>query len=116
MNRIIRSRLSRIAVLVAVSMAVVGCMDCNTCIEDICLPTLIFVQYCIAILCPKCIQGLDGSDCSAATSQICEDNPNECTATWEQMQLSAIQFCGENPGECQEAFDVWVESLEEAKE
>jgi hypothetical protein len=44
-------------------------------------------------------------------------NPDECAATFEQLQLEAIQFCEAYPEECQEYFDSYVESLDtEARE
>jgi len=42
----------------------------------------------------------------------CEENPDECAATFEQLQLAAIEFGEEYPEECQQALDTWVESLE----
>jgi hypothetical protein len=53
------------------------------------------------------------SDISAAMSQLCEKNPDECTATFEYYQNASIPFCEEYPEACQQAFDSWAESFEE---
>ena len=55
----------------------------------------------------------DGGPCPVALTQLCEEHPDECTATFEQMQLEAMHLCEEYPQECQEVFDSWVQSLDE---
>jgi hypothetical protein len=49
-------------------------------------------------------------------SQNCTDHPEECAAVFVYYQKEATQLCEEYPEECQQAFDAWVESLEEAEE
>ena len=107
MNRIIRSRLSGIAVLLIVSMAVVGCnATCDICHLTCGLVGNIIIAYiCILVSCPECLSPAD----PAAISQFCEENPDECTATFEQIQTAAIQFCEASPQECNDLFDSWVE-------
>ena len=112
MNRTRRSRLSSIAVLVIVSMAVVGCNNCDVCFSFCGLFGFGFFPFCLSFLCPVCLS----SDCSAAISEFCEDNPDECAGKWEQFHLAAIEFCQEYPQECQEVFDAWVGALDEEAE
>jgi hypothetical protein len=45
-------------------------------------------------------------------SQVCIGSPDECAATFEQLQTAAIQICEEYPDECQQAFDAWAESFD----
>ena len=110
MNQLIRSRVTCVAVLLVVSMAIIGC-NCDLCIV-LCTPSWPLVELCVGFLCPGCWPS-GGPACSSATSQFCEDNPEECAASFEQIQLTAIQICEEYPEECQQAFDTWVESLDE---
>jgi hypothetical protein len=49
----------------------------------------------------------------AFTDEWCEENPEACAATWEHIQIEAIQFCEQYPEECQEAFEAYVESFGE---
>ena len=115
MNRMRRSRLSCIAVLLIVSMAIVGCANCELCIGycaytfvPVCIIppfSIACMVWCAQALCPHCI--------GTGAYQDCAETPDECTATVEQLQTTAIQFCEEYPEECQEYFDAWVESLDE---
>jgi hypothetical protein len=65
----------------------------------------------------------DPDECAAkfeqmqtAVIQFCEEYPDACTAMFAQMQTQAIQYCEQYPDECQEAFEAWVESLDEDME
>jgi len=112
MNRIIRSRLGIIAVILILPMALVGCNNCGVC--SIVIPLLawgniVFALFWGMLLCPHCVSSAD----LTAISEFCEENPDECVATWEQMQTVAIEYCETNPEECQQAFDIWVEGIEE---
>jgi hypothetical protein len=116
MNRIIRSRLACIAVLLIVTMAIVGCgQNCFLC-NRFCLSLAgsggaFIVIPCMLTLCPSCLESA-GSPRPLQMSQLCEENPADCVATFEQMQMAAIELCEEHPEECQQAFDAWVESLD----
>ena len=117
MNRMIRSRLSSIAVVLIVSTALVGC--CELCGVTCYVLTLGIVwpllYICACALCPVCVADISPcySDISAAMSQLCEEYPDQCAATFEYYQNASIPFCEEYPETCQQAFDAWVESLEE---
>jgi hypothetical protein len=112
MNQL-RSRLSSIALVLLIPMAFVGCsQNCSICYFTCFVlgwGNLIFYYMWTMLLCPECLTSAD----LTAISQFCEENPDECAATWEEMQLTAIQICEEYPDECQEAFDSYVESFEE---
>jgi len=52
----------------------------------------------------------------AAISQFCEEDPDECVATYERFQLAAIDRCEEYPEECRQAFAAWVASMDKPEE
>lgn len=116
MNRIIRSRLSCIAVVLIISMTLLGCNNCDVCnLVRIVLGwgNIVFSFFWMVFLCPQCLTSYD----LTAMSEFCKDNPNECSAMFEQMHMATIEFCEEYPEECQRAFDAWVESSDaEAEE
>ena len=45
----------------------------------------------------------------AEAIEFCEEYPDDCAEVFEQMQIAAIEYCETNPAECQEAFDTWLE-------
>ena len=112
MNRMIRSRLSCIAVLLLLPMVFVSCgMPCDECMEALESFCRLFYE----------VEADFSYFCMVMRPYICyptgcEDYPAECAANWEQMQTIAIQFCEAHPQECQQAFYSWVASLEEAEE
>ena len=118
MNGMIWSRLSLVAVLSVIVLVLAGCQQiCLYMVPTVCfgvcglaVPDLasLFGLSCLLV----CLAG-GASNCGGMASQACADDPDECAATLEQMQSAAIQFCGEYPEECQEAFETWVDSLEE---
>jgi len=114
MNRMRRSRLlSGIVVVMFLPVILTGC--CEVCpgeCGDICTPLfwvlpLYFICFdsCMSFFCPQCENPWSSFDCT--------ENPNGCAPTLEQMQIAAIEFCNDHPQECQQAFDAWVESLDE---
>jgi len=125
MNRIRGSRLTFLAVIVLIPLVLVACQDCNQC-ENFCweLCPMCAPFFGHPIFCPLCIifaykpcwnifcDRFPGCDDSEPSSADCTDNPNECAVSSEYYQ-AAIQFCEDYPEECQEAFDSWVESLDE---
>ena len=122
MNRILRSRLSCIAVVLLIPIILLGC-DRETCLDavfGVCglgcnLPCGIVSDPLLFLLCMGgCVLVCTGPLIESCPSSLeCADDPAECAATWEQMQTTAIQICEEYPEECQQAFDTWVESFEE---
>jgi len=108
MNRIIRSRVRGLVIVLLLSLFLMGCDQCSQCMF-ICMilpPTTDFVSclFVCTFMTPYCrpenwMQTLD-----------------ECAATFEQMQTAAIEYCEASPEQCQEYFDSWVETLEEAEE
>ena len=102
MNQLIRARVGCIAVLLIVSMILCGCSP-EVC-GILCSPFLLdpgagAIMWFLCFL--RC------------TGAIRVENSDLCSATWEQMQLAAIEICEEYPEECQQAFDAYLESLEE---
>ena len=113
MDRIIRSKLSGILVVLFLANSFLGC-TCNECVGVWC-PTVCSLSGPLVFLCAvACAFSLCKPICDQTGAyQDCTENPDECAATYEQLQLAAIEFCNEYPEECQEAFDTWVESFEE---
>ena len=118
MNRLTRPRLSGIAVVLIVPLVLAGCQQlCLYVVPTVCFgvcgmlfPDLasMFGLSCLLVC------HVEGAlSCGVTASQACAENPDECSATFEQMELAAIQFCEEYPEECQQAFDSWVEVSEE---
>jgi len=60
----------------------------------------------------------DMHDCRFQTiAAAFTETPDECAATFEQLQTTAIEFCEKYPEECQQAFDTWLEASDtEAEE
>jgi len=139
MNRIMRSCLSGIALVLLLPVVLMGCSSgCAYC-GMFCLilmsgapsgQNLLYAMACFCTVCRPCCDlspmaayqdcADNPGECAAtleqyqtAATQFCEENPDDCAATWEEMQLAAIEFCEEHPAECQEAFDTWVEASEE---
>ena len=110
MNRI-RSRLSIMGVLLLALTVLYGCT------YDVCWS--ICVIPCTPLILVPPMFWTCGTECSHfcgthfQSLQNCSERPDECAATWEQLQLTAIEFCEEYPDECQQYFDAWVESLNE---
>jgi hypothetical protein len=116
MNRMIRSRLSGVSVVVLLALLFAGCGD--VCLV-VCMPSvvigcfnlleenLLFLPLCAGAALLSC-----STLCGVELPMSCSENPDECAATYEQLQLAAIQFCEEYPEECQEAFDAWTEAEE----
>jgi len=120
MNRMIRTRLSGIAVLLVVPLIPMGCLtceDCTTFCDDLCydvppFPGLLICNMpCMFVMCWSTCASVYQSE----ESQVCLENPEECAAMSEYYQAAA-RFCEAYPEECQEYFDAWVESMEEAEE
>jgi len=109
MNRIIRSRLSIIALLFVVPMTFVGCADlaCEVFCE---------VSYLVCFLqsggnpiyAQECYYGCLET-CPPGSLQGCIDNPDECAATLEQLETAAIQICEEYPEECADVLDSYAQ-------
>lgn len=117
MNSMIKSRSISIVVLLIVSMALVGC--CETCGGTCLVLTLGFTPLtavCVCALCPACFPWICPSDGQVDISQLCEEYPDQWAVAFEYYQNASIPFCEEYPEACQEAFDAWVESLEEIEE
>ena len=116
MNRMIRSRLSGVSVVLLLALVLAGCGD--VCLV-VCMPSLVigcfnlldenllFLPLCAGAALLSC-----STLCGVELPMSCAENPDECAATYEQLQLAAIQFCEEYPEECQEAFDAWAEGEE----
>ncbi len=115
MNRL---RLSGIAVVLLIPIFLLGC-DQETCNKVVfggcalgCTPAcgLLSLFYPFSMCMLVC-----GSYCfvlaESCYSLNCTGDPDECAATFEQLQLEAIQFCEAYPEECQQVFDSWVESF-----
>ena len=126
MNRIRRSRLSAIAVVLLIPMILIGCNseECAKTVTGVCVlacagPCIVgtldygypIPHLCILGCVALCYNTLSGV--CALPYLACTEDPDECAATWEQMQTTVIQFCEDYPEECQQAFDTWVESLDE---
>jgi len=97
MNRIGRSRLTCLAIVLLISFPLSACMDCTLCgywclLE--CLPQIeewpTFYETCFTP-CQRewCFH------CNP--DEILQGTADECSATFDQMQLAAIQFCEEYP-------------------
>ena len=139
MNRIMRSRLGRLLLLLLVPVVLAGwtCPGSGCCEE--CPLSMVMVVACVVPCVPLASIFYCGHEdhpmacigniymqfswvcifvCASLFAWLpCTENPDEYTATFEQFQLAAIQFCEEYPEECQEAFDTWAESLDtEAEE
>ena len=113
MNRIIRSKLSIITVLLILSMPFVSCgydpwMWCYGACAAICSPFLIVNPWASLVCFGQCSE-------ICPPLQGCEDNPDDCAAMFELYE-AAMEVCEEYPEECQQAFDSWVESLDTAEE
>jgi len=111
MNRMIRSRLSCLAVVLLIPVVLCGCEEvivglCGL----ICSPFPIFAPGPGTVFFLFCVMDCLGIVQATEDSQMCLENPDECAATYEQLQLAAIDFCEEYPEECQQAFDAWVKS------
>jgi hypothetical protein len=116
MNRMIRSRLSGVSVVLLLALLLAGCG--GVCLV-VCMPSvvigcfnaleenLLFLPLCAGVAAWGC-----SSVCGVEFPLSYNENPDECAATWEQMQFAAIEFCEEYPDECQEAFDSWTEAEE----
>jgi len=116
MNRIIRSRLTGIAVVLLL-VVLSGCQQ--LCFSEICVPV------CVMLMPPDFNHPFDPwiflGGCCLGCAGLCRevfplfftDNSAECAATFEYYQDAAIQLCQEYPEECQEYFDAWVASLDE---
>ncbi len=116
MNRIIRSRLSGVSVVLLLALVVAGCGD--VCLV-VCMPSLVIGCFNLLEenllslpLCAGAALLTCSTVCGVEFPMSCTENPDECAATYEQLQLAAIQFCEEYPEECQEAFDTWVDAEE----
>ena len=124
MNRILRSRLSIIAYVLLIPIILLGC-DPESCREAaiaVCtigctppcgLASLIdpFLYFWCMLACGVVCLSPWAEVCPS--SLACAENPEQCAASFEQLQLAAIEFCDEHPEECQQAFDAWVASLDE---
>ena len=121
MNRMIRSRLSGVSVVLLLALVLAGC---GSVCQVVCMPTsviacfnlfgenLLSVPLCVGAALWAC-----SSVCGVEFDLACTENPDDCTATFEQLQLAGIQYCEEYPEECQQYFDSWVESFDmEAEE
>ena len=117
MYRMIRSRLSIIAMFLIAPIALIGCMTCDEC-GNFCMNFCSLFGYGGFFMCiPFCSGGLCNPVClNDGSSQYCAESPGECTAMFEQFQMIAIEFCEEYPEECQQAFEAWVESLDAESE
>ena len=107
MNRIIRSSLSVIAVVLLIPVVFLGCSTCEDGCSLLSLPCYLggpLFLICWAACMNVCVGQQTFSDCT--------ESPDECTTTFEELQIAAIQFCEEYPEECQEAFDTWVDAEE----
>lgn len=122
MNRMITSRLSGIAVVLLIPIILLGCNE-ETCINAVfgvcglgCSLPCGYASLFIPDFFPACAV-MCGFFCyfdlvESCYSLNCTGDPDECAATFEQLQLEAIRFCEEYPDECQQAFDAWVEPLD----
>jgi len=108
MNRIIRSELSIIAVLLVVPMAFVGCTDpmlWQTMCAAICLPFAMLNGY----FWIACIGHCNGY--RPVSLQGCIDNPDDCAAMFELYE-AAMQTCEAYPEECAEVLDSYAQSFD----
>jgi len=114
MNRMTKSQLTGVVVVLLLANSLLGC-TCNQCLigcTDFCLglddpssaQNCIFP--CVFVWCPIACTGTEAN-------QTCTDNSDERAAMYEYYQDAAIQICEEYPEECQEAFDTYIESLDE---
>jgi hypothetical protein len=121
MDRMIRSRLSGFSIVLILALVLVGCGD--VCLV-VCMPSLVigcfnlFQENLLSLpLCAGASLLTCSTVCGVDFSSSCAEDPDQCFATYEQLQLAAIEFCEEYPEACQQAFDTWVESLDaEAEE
>lgn len=120
MNHTTRSMLGCLGLVLLLPLLLTAC-NCTPCERKCdywCEPhpipgmELLCIQDCVLRKCPLCVL-LD----YLGLSQACEENPDECVATFGYYQDAVIQICEEYPEECQQAFDSWVESVDtDAKE
>ena len=110
MNRIIRSRLSCLAVLLLAPLALFACTNCDDCVGacyGVCFPALINPLVYL-----MCVGTCAGEFCTYACDFTELQQDSKYTPAFEYYQ-AAIEFCEEYPEECQQAFDAWVESMDE---
>ena len=107
----IRSRLSSIAVVLVLSMILIGCAEeeCMDWFDNLCLQMRPPFEMGLCLIGGTMFCSVFGS----GASTVCSENPDACASTYEQFQSTAIPICEEYPEECQEYFDSWVESFEE---
>jgi len=118
MNRIIRFRLSIIAVLFMVPMTFLGCTQeqCETMCEVFCYPTwILFGGDPRAYF--ECFWGCTGPygyDCETLPGGSLQgfiDSPDECAGMFELYQ-AAIDTCEAYPDECAKVLDSYAQSVD----
>ena len=51
--------------------------------------------------------------CWLLPAEYCAEDPEDCAVMYAYYQQEVAQLCEEYSEECQEAFDTWVQSLDE---
>ena len=97
MNRMIRSRLSGVSAVLLLALVLAGCGD--VCLV-VCMPSLVIGCFNLLEenllslpLCAGAALLTCSTVCGVEFPMSCTENPDECAATYEQLQLAAIQFC-----------------------
>ena len=116
MNRMIRSRLSGVSVVLLLALVLAGC---GSVCQVVCMPPSVITCFNLfggnLLSLPLCVGAAlwaCSSVCGVEFDLACTENPDDCTATFEQLQLAGIQYCEEYPEECDQFFDSWVESFD----
>lgn len=113
MNRVTRSRLTCLAVILTLSLVLTGCPP-----EVVCVASLLDCISCVLPSYPpdyppEGAYALCAMACLAVQCQFpfpCEILTGDSAATWEQLQTAAIQYCETYPEECREALDSSLEA------
>ena len=114
MNRVIRSRLSALTLVSLLALIFAGCAEvCMLACGTACLPLLLHSPGVYAICAGLCTLN---TCLQLGGSQYCTETPEECAATFLQLQTEAIQFCVEYPEECASFYNDFAESLDTGAE
>jgi hypothetical protein len=114
MNRVARYGLSAMAVVLLLGLLLVGCgVNCEECKlacrdYELC-PTEFSRAWPVCVF--GCL-GLCNVTCIPSDEyQGCTVRADECSATFEQIQVAGIEYCERHPDECAELFGHWAESF-----
>jgi len=122
MNRILRSRLCCIAVLLLILIVLLGCERivhliplCAFACEVLCAVTNTpppLDAICWSLCVPGCV--VVGLDIEVPRNlEYCAANRGECADRLDDYLAAGYQYCKAYPEDCQQFFDTWVEASEE---